>query len=70
MKSKKISDWLREYLLNARLSSFIVGVSGGIDSAVASTLAAQTGEPTSSHGRRRRIDTHSHLTPDTPNILF
>ena len=46
MKSKKISDWLREYLLNARLSSFIVGVSGGIDSAVASTLAAQTGEPT------------------------
>ncbi len=46
MKSKKISDWLREYLLNARLSSLIVGVSGGIDSAVTSILAAQTGEPT------------------------
>lgn len=46
MKGKKISKWLREYLLNARLSSFIVGVSGGIDSAVTSILAAQTGEPT------------------------
>ena len=46
MKGKKISKWLREYLLNARLSSLIVGVSGGIDSAVTSILAAQTGEPT------------------------
>ena len=39
MKGKKISKWLREYLLNARLSSLIVGVSGGIDSAVTSILA-------------------------------
>jgi len=46
MKGKEISDWLREYLLNAKLSSLIVGVSGGIDSAVVSTLAAQTTKPT------------------------
>lgn len=46
MKANKISDWLKEYLTNAKLSSFIVGVSGGIDSAVASTLAAKTGHPT------------------------
>ena len=46
MKANKISDWLKEYLTNAKLSSFIVGVSGGIDSAVTSTLAAKTGHPT------------------------
>ena len=46
MPRNKISNWIKEYLMNARLSSLIVGVSGGIDSAVVSTLAAQTGKPT------------------------
>lgn len=46
MQGNKISDWLKEYLMNAKLSSLIVGVSGGIDSAVVSTLAAETGKPT------------------------
>lgn len=42
----KISNWLKEYLENANLDSFVVGVSGGIDSAVTSTLSAMTGKKT------------------------
>lgn len=36
-------DWLKEYVLNAKVNGFVVGVSGGIDSAVTSTLCAKTG---------------------------
>ena len=43
---KKISSWLRDYLKTNNLKTFVVGVSGGIDSAVASTLCAMTGAPT------------------------
>ena len=39
----KISDWLKEYLIQNRLDSFVIGISGGIDSAVSSTLCAMTG---------------------------
>ena len=42
----KISNWLEKYLEENNLSSFVVGVSGGIDSAVASTLCAQTNKNT------------------------
>ncbi len=42
----KVSDWLLSYLEGNSLSSFVVGVSGGIDSAVVSTLCAKTGKPT------------------------
>lgn len=38
-----IVDWLQSYANNAKVSGFVVGVSGGIDSAVTSTLCAQTG---------------------------
>tara|TARA_B100001142_G_scaffold321163_1_gene367379 strand:- start:62 stop:817 length:756 start_codon:yes stop_codon:yes gene_type:complete len=38
-----ISNWLKKYLLDNKLESFIIGVSGGIDSAVVSTLCAMTG---------------------------
>lgn len=41
----KISDWLKNYLNRNGLKRFIVGVSGGIDSALVSTLCARTGEP-------------------------
>ena len=44
--SKDISNWLKEYLINNNLQCFIVGVSGGVDSAVTSTLCAATGVPT------------------------
>lgn len=43
--NKKISSWLAEYLVSSKLSSFVVGVSGGIDSALVSTLCAQTNKP-------------------------
>ncbi len=41
-----ITDWLKNYALNARAEGFVVGVSGGIDSAVTSALCAKTGLPT------------------------
>ena len=44
--SKKISTWLSDYLSDNHMECFIVGVSGGIDSALVSTLCAQTGKPT------------------------
>jgi NAD+ synthase len=38
-----IVDWLKEYANNARVNGFVIGISGGIDSAVTSTLCAKTG---------------------------
>jgi NAD+ synthase len=40
-----VIDWLKKYLLESKQEGFIVGVSGGIDSAVTSTLCANTGLP-------------------------
>ncbi len=42
---KKISDWIKDYTLTHKLKTLVIGVSGGIDSAVTSTLAAKTGLP-------------------------
>ncbi len=39
-----IVNWLNDYADNAKVSGFVVGISGGIDSAVTSTLCAQTGK--------------------------
>lgn len=44
--SDKISNWLNNYLENNKLKCFVIGVSGGIDSAVTSTLCALTGKKT------------------------
>jgi NAD+ synthase len=41
-----IISWLKEYASNAGVKGFVIGVSGGIDSAVTSTLCAKTGFPT------------------------
>jgi NAD+ synthase len=41
-----IVDWLKEYATNAKVKGFVIGISGGIDSAVTSTLCAKTGFPT------------------------
>ena len=43
---KDISYWLNQYLTTNNLNTFVIGVSGGIDSAVTSTLCALTGKPT------------------------
>ena len=40
---RHIVQWLKDYAEQVRAKGFVVGVSGGIDSAVVSTLAAQTG---------------------------
>lgn len=39
-----IVGWLRNYCENAKMNGFVVGISGGIDSAVTSTLCAGTGK--------------------------
>jgi len=44
--NEHIVNWLRTYANNAKVKGFVVGISGGIDSAVTSTLCAQTGMPT------------------------
>ncbi|MES2240480.1 MAG: NAD(+) synthase [Bacteroidota bacterium] len=38
-----IVEWLKDYATNAKVNGFIIGISGGVDSAVTSTLCAQTG---------------------------
>lgn len=47
MQTKKVSNhiikWLKDYAENAGVKGFVVGISGGIDSAVTSTLCAETG---------------------------
>ena len=46
MQTEKVTqyivNWLKDYAVNAKMNGFVVGVSGGIDSAVTSTLCAKT----------------------------
>ena len=42
----KIVGWLKDYYFDNDIDAFVVGVSGGIDSAVVSSLCARTGLPT------------------------
>ena len=39
-----IVNWLNEYCQKSQLNGFVIGVSGGIDSALTSTLCAMTGK--------------------------
>ncbi len=43
--AQHIVSWLRDYATNNHLKGFVVGISGGIDSALTSTLCAQTNLP-------------------------
>lgn len=47
MHTEKVVDhivnWLKDYATNAKVKGFVVGISGGIDSATTSTLCAKTG---------------------------
>ncbi|WP_370478595.1 NAD(+) synthase [Tamlana flava] len=49
MQTEKVVDfivkWLKDYATNAGVNGFVIGVSGGIDSAVTSALCAKTGMP-------------------------
>ena len=44
--NQHIVNWLKEYAISSKTNGFVVGISGGVDSAVTSTLCAQTGLPT------------------------
>src|ERR1051325_2137198 len=50
MKNKEVIDhitgWLQNYCSSSLMNGFVIGVSGGIDSALTSTLCAHTGLPT------------------------
>jgi NAD+ synthase len=41
--SEHIVNWLKSYAIDAKVNGFVIGVSGGIDSAVTSMLCAKTG---------------------------
>ncbi|CAM4001387.1 NAD(+) synthase [Flavobacterium antarcticum] len=41
--NNQIVNWLKTYAENAKANGFVIGISGGVDSAVTSTLCAQTG---------------------------
>lgn len=47
MQTSKVVDyivqWLKDYATQAGMNGFVIGISGGIDSAVTSTLCAKTG---------------------------
>lgn len=47
MQTKEVIDhivnWLKDYAANAKMKGFVVGISGGVDSAVVSALCAKTG---------------------------
>ncbi len=40
--TQHIVEWLKQYATNAHMNGFVIGVSGGIDSAVTSALCAKT----------------------------
>ncbi|MBK2297284.1 NAD(+) synthase [Francisella philomiragia] len=44
--SKKLIEWLKKICINYPAEGFVIGISGGIDSAVAASLAVKTGLPT------------------------
>jgi|SRR5690554_822672 len=50
MQTEKVIDhivgWLKAYATSSKTSGFVLGISGGVDSAVVSTLCAKTGLPT------------------------
>lgn len=47
MQTQKVIDhivaWLKDYAVKANVKGYVIGVSGGVDSGVVSTLAAMTG---------------------------
>tara|TARA_Y100000592_G_scaffold98140_1_gene170477 strand:- start:705 stop:1433 length:729 start_codon:yes stop_codon:yes gene_type:complete len=43
--SDKIAKWIKDYAKENKIKTLVVGISGGIDSSVVSTLCAKTGLP-------------------------
>ncbi len=72
-----ITDWLKSYSSQANCTGFVVGVSGGIDSAVTSILVSRTNLPTlclempihQASSQVDRADNHiNHLRKTFPNV--
>lgn len=42
----RITNWVKEYCIKSGINHLVIGISGGIDSAVVSTLCCETGIPT------------------------
>ena len=81
MKTKKrirhIVAWIKKYARKNNISTLVIGVSGGIDSAVVSTLCAETGLDTVVLSMPIRQSRHTHdlsqrhltwLTDRYPNV--
>ena len=61
---KRIVSWLSDYLNDSGMNCWVIGVSGGIDSAVASTLAARTGKPVYAIGMPINQDSNQEQLSD------
>jgi NAD+ synthase len=61
---ERIVKWLSDYAIQHNIKAFVIGVSGGIDSAVSSTLAAMTGLPTYVLGMPIHQNTHQESLSD------
>lgn len=57
---ERITTWIKDYAATHGIKSLVVGVSGGIDSAVVSTLCARTGLPTHAVCMPIRQSKHTH----------
>ena len=66
MNTLKVVDyivkWLKDYAENSKMNGFVIGVSGGIDSAVSSMLCAKT-----CFGAQHRTDSRINTTAYTNN---
>ena len=61
---ERIVSWLSDYLNDSGMNCWVIGVSGGIDSAVASTLAARTGKPVYAIGMPINQDSNQEQLSD------
>ncbi len=61
-KVKFISNWIKSYVENmpTKAESLVIGISGGIDSSVSSTLSAMTGLKTIVLSMPIKQKTHQH----------
>ena len=59
---ERIVKWIKDYADENKIQSLVVGVSGGIDSAVVSTLCAETGLPTFPLGMPIHQDSDQELS--------
>ena len=62
--STDVINWMRDYASSSNIKAFVIGVSGGIDSAVSSTLAAMTGLPTYALGMPIHQNAHQESLSD------